>query len=92
MPIGDRVMAVTAIQEGHGSFAEECLVLAASAFAVPEGLADVEAAGFWIPHLTGWIGLVDRGRLAVASGSPYSGRPAGAASPPCSSGGCSGPG
>jgi NADPH2:quinone reductase len=31
---------------------------------VPEGLADVEAAGFWIPHLTGWIGLVDRGRLA----------------------------
>ena len=29
----------------------------------PEGLTDAEAAGFWIPHLTGWIGLVDRGRL-----------------------------
>jgi NADPH:quinone reductase len=63
-PVGERVMAVTAFQDGFGSFAEECLVLASSAFAVPDGVADVEAAGFWIPHLTGWIGLVDRGRLA----------------------------
>jgi NADPH:quinone reductase len=62
--VGERVMAVTAFQDGFGSFAEECLVLASSAFAVPDGVADVEAAGFWIPHLTGWIGLVDRGRLA----------------------------
>ena len=35
-----------------------------SAFAVPDGLTDAEAAGFWIPHLTGWIGLVERGGLA----------------------------
>ena len=63
--IGSRVMAVTSFQEGHGSFAEECLAPASSAFPVPEGLTDVEAAGFWIPHLTGWIGLVDRGCLAA---------------------------
>jgi NADPH2:quinone reductase len=62
--IGTRVMCVTAFWQGHGSFAEECLVAADSAFPVPDGLTDVEAAGFWIPHLTGWIGLVDRGRLA----------------------------
>lgn len=62
--MNSRVMAVTSFQDGHGSFAEECLAPAASAFPVPEGLTDVEAAGFWIPHLTGWIGLVDRGRLA----------------------------
>jgi NADPH2:quinone reductase len=62
--VGDRVMAVTAFLDGFGSFAEECLAPASSVFPVPEGLADVEAAGFWIPHLTGWIGLVDRGRLA----------------------------
>ena len=31
---------------------------------MPDGLTAAEAAGFWIPHLTGWIGLVDRGRLA----------------------------
>ena len=64
LPIGTRVMAVTAFWQGHGSFAEECLVAADSTFPVPSGLTDVEGAGFWIPHLTGWIGLVDRGRLA----------------------------
>jgi NADPH2:quinone reductase len=48
---------------GHGSFADECLVAADSAFAVPHGLTDAQAAGFWIPHLTAWIGLVDRGHL-----------------------------
>jgi NADPH2:quinone reductase len=64
LPIGARVMCVTAFTEGFGSFAEECLVAADSAFAVPDGLSDSEAAGFWIPHLTGWIGLVDRGGVA----------------------------
>lgn len=62
--IGTRVMSVTAFYEGHGSFADECLVAAASAFPVPDGLSDEQAAGFWIPHMTGWVGLVDRGRLA----------------------------
>jgi NADPH:quinone reductase len=65
LPIGERIMCVTAFTEGRGSFAEECLVPADSAFAVPEGLTDAEAAGFWIPHLTGWIGLVLRGGLAA---------------------------
>ncbi len=62
--IGTRVMSVTLFYEGHGSFAEECLVPAANAFAIPEGLSDEEAAGFWIPHMTGWVGLVHRGQLA----------------------------
>jgi NADPH2:quinone reductase len=64
LPIGARIMCVTAFWMGHGSFAEECLVAADSAFAIPDGLTDAEAAGFWIPHLTAWIGLVDRGGLA----------------------------
>ena len=64
LAIGSKVMSVTSFTEGHGSFAEECLVIAESAFAVPEGLSDAEAAGFWIPNMTGWIGLVDRGQLA----------------------------
>ena len=64
LAIGAPVMGVTVFYEGSGSFAEECLVLAESAFAVPPGMDDAEAAGFWIPHLTGWIGLVDRGGCA----------------------------
>lgn len=63
VPVGSRIMGVTAFQEGHGSFAEECLVLTSSAFPVPAGLPDTAAAGFWIPHMTAWIGLVDRGQL-----------------------------
>ena len=58
-------MCVTSFIGGNGSFAEECLAAADGAFPVPDGLTDAEAAGFWIPHLTGWIGLVDRGRLAA---------------------------
>ena len=58
-------MCVTMFWQGRGSFADECLVAADSAFAVPDGLTDAEAAGFWIPHLTGWIGLVDRGQIAA---------------------------
>ncbi|HEV8297249.1 MAG TPA: NADPH:quinone oxidoreductase family protein [Acidimicrobiales bacterium] len=64
LPIGTRVMCVTAFYQGHGSFAAECLAPASSAFPVPDGLTDAQAAGFWIPHLTGWIGLVYRGRVA----------------------------
>jgi NADPH2:quinone reductase len=65
IPIGTRIMCVTMFWQGFGSFAEECLVAADSAFEVPDGLTDAEAAGFWIPHLTGWIGLVDRGQIAA---------------------------
>jgi NADPH2:quinone reductase len=64
LSIGDRIMGVTSFIGGNGSFAEECLAAADGAFPVPDGLTDAEAAGFWIPHLTGWIGLVDRGRVA----------------------------
>jgi NADPH2:quinone reductase len=63
--VGDRIMCVTSFIGGNGSFAEECLASAEGAFPVPEGLTDAEAAGFWIPHLTGWTGLVDRGRIGA---------------------------
>jgi len=63
LPVGARIMCVTSFIGGNGSFAEECLAAADGAFPVPEGLTDAQAAGFWIPHLTGWIGLVDRGHL-----------------------------
>jgi NADPH2:quinone reductase len=61
--IGGRVMLVSAFYEGHGSFAEECLAPSSSTLAVPDGLSDAEAAGFWIPYLTAWTGLVERGHL-----------------------------
>jgi NADPH2:quinone reductase len=65
IPLGTQIMCVTAFWQGSGSFAEECLVAADGAFPIPDGLSDAEAAGFWIPHMTGWIGLVDRGQIAA---------------------------
>ena len=32
---------------------------------MPSALDDAAAAGFWIPHMTGWAALVDRGRIAA---------------------------
>jgi NADPH2:quinone reductase len=60
---GDCVMAVSMFWQGSGSFAEECLLDVSSTFAVPDGLSDVDAAGFWIPNMTGWLGLVTRGGI-----------------------------
>src|SRR5205807_1047365 len=62
-PIGTHLMGVTLFTDGHGGYAEETLFAEANAFPVPEGLSDADAAGFWIPHLTAWIGLVERGQL-----------------------------
>ncbi len=79
LSVGDRVMGVSMFYIAHGSFAEECLLTGETAFAVPAGLSDAEAAGFWIPHLTGWVGLVERGgikagdELAVLGASGGSG-------------------
>lgn len=63
LAIGTRVMSTSGFVEGKGSFAEYTVANAAQAFPVPEALDDASAAGFWIPHMTGWIGLVDRGRI-----------------------------
>ena len=63
VPIGTKLMGVTLFTAGRGGFAEETLFEAANAFPVPAGLPDADAAGFWIPHLTGWVGLVERGQI-----------------------------
>jgi NADPH2:quinone reductase len=61
--VGTRVMGVSDFMNGNGSFAEEALALASSTVRVPEVLDDSAAAGFWIPNVTAWTGLVDRGHL-----------------------------
>ena len=61
--VGDRVMAVTAFQDGYGSFAENAWRLRPPS----RGARRAHRRGggrFWIPHLTGWVGLVDRGGIA----------------------------
>ncbi|QEN16199.1 NADPH:quinone oxidoreductase family protein [Mycolicibacterium sp. ELW1] len=63
VPIGTRVMGVSDFMNGNGSFAEEALAPATSIVPAPAALDDCAAAGFWIPNVTAWTGLVDRGQL-----------------------------
>lgn len=61
--VGARVLGVTGFFLGHGSFAEECLLLDDFALPAPDDLPDAEAACFAIASQTAWVGLVRRARL-----------------------------
>ena len=63
LSVGQRVMAITKFEIGHGGFADEALAGAANAYAVPDGMSDADGAGFLIAYLTGWLGLVTRGKM-----------------------------
>jgi NADPH2:quinone reductase len=60
---GRRVMGVTAFYRGLGGFAEQAALVADTVWPIPDGMSDVEAAGFSIPFRTAWLGLVVRGGL-----------------------------
>lgn len=59
--VGDRVMA----QVSSGAYAEYVCVDPGRAAAIPDGMTDHEAAGFYVPYGTAYAGLVDRARLAA---------------------------
>jgi NADPH2:quinone reductase len=63
LSVGTRVMGVSDFINGNGSFAGEALAASDTVVPVPDAMDDFAAAGFWIPNMTAWIGLVDRGRL-----------------------------
>jgi NADPH2:quinone reductase len=57
--LGDLVMA----QVSSGAFAQYASVDPKRATLVPKGMSELEAAGFYIPYGTAYVGLVDRARL-----------------------------
>lgn len=61
--VGDRVISSTRFAEGMGGFAERCVVAEAATLRWPEGMPAEEAAGFWVPFHTGYVGLIQRGQL-----------------------------
>ena len=63
IPLGARVMGVTKFPEGHGAFADEALMGADAAYAVPDAMDDAHAATFRIGFATAWVGLVRRAAL-----------------------------
>jgi NADPH2:quinone reductase len=63
LAVGTRVLGVSDFINGNGSFAVEALASASTVQPVPDSMEDIAAAGFWIPNMTAWMGLVDRGQL-----------------------------
>jgi NADPH2:quinone reductase len=57
--VGDRVLA----SNGLGGFAEECVVSARSAYALPDAMSFEEGAALPIIYPTSYAGLIDRGNL-----------------------------
>jgi NADPH2:quinone reductase len=62
--IGRRVFGSTAFLNGRGGLAQECLMAGDAVYDIPEGMSGVQAAGFYIPYWTAWIGLVRRAALS----------------------------
>jgi NADPH2:quinone reductase len=61
--VGSRVLGPTLFQEQRGGLADACLMHARGTFPIPDEMSGVEAAGFFIPYQTAWIGLVRRAGL-----------------------------
>ena len=61
--IGTRVMGTTLFQAQAGGLADYCLMNANAALQIPDAMRGEEAAGFFIPYMTAWVGLVRRGAL-----------------------------
>jgi NADPH2:quinone reductase len=62
--LGTRVLGPTLFQAQRGGLADECLMYSQAAFPIPDDMPGEEAAGFFIPFLTAWIGLVRRARIS----------------------------
>lgn len=61
--VGEQVISSTRFAEGMGGFAERCQVRESSTFRRPDGMSAEEAAGFWVPFHTGYVGVIQRGQL-----------------------------
>jgi NADPH2:quinone reductase len=63
--LGTRVLGPTLFQAQRGGLADACLMHARAALPIPDEMPGEEAAGFFIPYLTAWIGLVRRARMTA---------------------------
>jgi NADPH:quinone reductase len=63
LPIGTRVMGVSAFMLGQGAFAEQCNTYEQMIFPIDVAIDDADAAAFTIAYHTAYIGLVRRAKL-----------------------------
>ena len=63
--IGTRVLGPTLFQAQRGGLADFCLMHERGIFPIPDAMSGEEAAGFFIPYQTAWIGLVRRAQMGA---------------------------
>lgn len=63
--LGTRVLGPTLFQAQRGGLADACLMHSQAAFPIPDEMSGEEAAGFFIPFQTAWIGLVRRAQISA---------------------------
>lgn len=61
--VGTRVLGSTQFQAQQGGLADLCVMRANAVHPIPDGMSGVEAAGFYIPYQTAWVGLVRRAAI-----------------------------
>jgi NADPH2:quinone reductase len=64
--VGTRVLGPTLFRVGRGGLADQCLMHSKAAFPIPDEMSGEEAAGFFIPFQTAWVGLVRRAQISAA--------------------------
>lgn len=63
IPVGTKVMGVSSFFAGQGAFADECKAFEQSVYPVPDGMSDIDAAGFTIAFQTAYAALVRRAQM-----------------------------
>jgi NADPH2:quinone reductase len=63
--LGKRVLGPTLFQAQRGGLADACLMSSKMAYEIPQAMSGEEAAGFFIPYQTAWVGLVHRAKLTA---------------------------
>ena len=58
--VGDRVMGATPFTEGLGGYSDYAYIRESKSLLIPDGMSDIEAAGFMIAFRTAHIALIDR--------------------------------
>jgi len=61
--INKRVLGPTLFQAQRGGLADFCAMSSQMVYEIPNSMSSVQAAGFYIPFQTAWVGLIHRAKI-----------------------------
>jgi NADPH2:quinone reductase len=63
--MNQRVLGPTLFQQQSGGLADFCLMSAQAIYGIPDNMSSEEAAGFYVPYQTAWVGLIHRAKITA---------------------------